>query len=260
MLAGWYGKLPCLGDFASRRLASDFIESWDAWLQRSIATSRRQLGEQWLDLFLTSPMWRFALGPGVCGDEAWAGLLVASVDKVGRYFPLTMAVELEPATDSSAIFGATEWYARLEATALAALSVDFSVEQLEAELAANPFPAQVSRIDGDASADAMAAWLATSAAPYALSLEGSEPLEQMMRNAGAALFRSMTSGKSFWWTVSPETGATAVHCAPGLPPDDYYAMLLGASAQAPGEAPSQLSQDPLQAFGFEEASDGSRIL
>src|ERR1043165_7880768 len=53
-IAGWYGKMPCLGDFASRRLTPDFITPWDAWLQRSIATSRQQLGEQWLEIYLTS--------------------------------------------------------------------------------------------------------------------------------------------------------------------------------------------------------------
>ena len=27
--AGWYGKLPTLGDFASRRLDNDFVDIWD---------------------------------------------------------------------------------------------------------------------------------------------------------------------------------------------------------------------------------------
>ena len=93
-IAGWYGKLPCLGDFASRRLDAEFITPWDAWLQRCIATSRQQLGEQWLDIYLTSPMWRFILAPGICGERACAGVLLPSVDKVGRYFPLTFALPL----------------------------------------------------------------------------------------------------------------------------------------------------------------------
>ena len=29
---GWHGKLPTLGDFASRRLEAPFIEAWDGWL------------------------------------------------------------------------------------------------------------------------------------------------------------------------------------------------------------------------------------
>jgi hypothetical protein len=33
--AGWYGKLACLGDFASRRLSREFIERWDGWRRRA---------------------------------------------------------------------------------------------------------------------------------------------------------------------------------------------------------------------------------
>src|SRR5512139_3843786 len=93
-MPGWYGKIPNLGDFASRRLPSRFIVAWDDWLQRALASSRAQLGGQWLDLYLTSPVWRFLLMPGVCGSAAWAGVLMPSVDRVGRYFPLTIALEL----------------------------------------------------------------------------------------------------------------------------------------------------------------------
>ena len=140
-VAGWYGKLPCLGDFASRRLSQDFIAPWDAWLQRSIATSRQQLGEQWLEIYLTSPMWRFIVAPGVCGERGWIGVLLPSVDKVGRYFPLTLALPLESDADVVALLGVQAWFAGLERIGLAALNVDYSANELEAALASHPFPA-----------------------------------------------------------------------------------------------------------------------
>ena len=40
VIPGWYGKLPSLGDFASRRLGADFIPPWDAWLQEVIHATR----------------------------------------------------------------------------------------------------------------------------------------------------------------------------------------------------------------------------
>jgi type VI secretion system protein ImpM len=90
MDVGFFGKLPTHGDFLRRRVADDFVAAWDPWLQECIADSRRVLGEQWLSIYLTSPVWRFALGPHVCGAAPVAGLLVPSVDRVGRYFPLTL--------------------------------------------------------------------------------------------------------------------------------------------------------------------------
>lgn len=90
MDVGLYGKLPTHGDFLRRRVADDFVAEWDAWLQQCIVASRAVLGEQWLETYLTSPVWRFAFGPHVCGALPVAGLLVPSVDRVGRNFPLTL--------------------------------------------------------------------------------------------------------------------------------------------------------------------------
>src|ERR1700733_5055101 len=90
MEAGFFGKLPSHGDFVRRRVADDFVAGWDAWLQSCLAQSRETLGDKWLDTYLTSPVWRFALAPAVCGAAAVAGILVPSVDRVGRYFPLTI--------------------------------------------------------------------------------------------------------------------------------------------------------------------------
>ncbi|HEX7686978.1 MAG TPA: type VI secretion system-associated protein TagF, partial [Burkholderiaceae bacterium] len=88
---GFYGKLPSEGDFVSRRLPWEFTSAWDDWLQQGMQASRGALGERWLELYLSAPVWRFQLAPGVCGPLAWRGLFFASVDRVGRYFPLTLA-------------------------------------------------------------------------------------------------------------------------------------------------------------------------
>src|SRR5262249_35940975 len=38
-IPGWYGKLPSLGDFASRRLPVEFVKAWDSCLQEVIPAS-----------------------------------------------------------------------------------------------------------------------------------------------------------------------------------------------------------------------------
>ena len=121
-VAGWYGKIASLGDFASRRLAPDFITRWDGWLQEVMSASRGHLGESWLDAYLTSPVWRFILFPGVCGEATWVGVFMPSVDKVGRYFPVTITCETPVFATTEREFNAlADWLDRIESLALSTL-------------------------------------------------------------------------------------------------------------------------------------------
>jgi type VI secretion system protein ImpM len=91
VIAGFYGKLPARGDFVRGALPRDFTDRWDAWLAAAIAGSRERMAEDWLPAFLEAPVWRFALSAGLCGGRAVLGLMLPSVDRAGRYFPLTFA-------------------------------------------------------------------------------------------------------------------------------------------------------------------------
>jgi type VI secretion system protein ImpM len=89
MTWGFTGKIPSRGDFVHCGLPRDFIDPWHDWQSSAISGSRALMGETWLDAFLEAPVWRFVLPRGMCGRHAGIGLIMPSVDKVGRYFPLT---------------------------------------------------------------------------------------------------------------------------------------------------------------------------
>ena len=89
MRCGLFGKMPAKGDFVSYGMERPFLGFWETWLQTGVAMSREQLGDAWLDAYLEAPIWRFWLGEGIAGSTV-AGALMASVDKVGRYFPLSV--------------------------------------------------------------------------------------------------------------------------------------------------------------------------
>ena len=130
MVQGFYGKLPSLGDFVTRELPRDFLDPWDEWLQQSIATSKSELGDSWLSTYLHSPIWRFVIVPEVCGATGWAGILMPSVDKVGRYFPLTIAAPLDPKINVLSVFNvAGDWFERVEQLARSALDDDFDLDR-----------------------------------------------------------------------------------------------------------------------------------
>ncbi len=129
---GFYGKLPILGNFVSRHLPKDFIEPWDDWLQHSIAVSKQALGENWLKTYLTCPIWRFALTPGLCGENGWMGIIMPSVDRVGRYFPLTIAVPISEQLHYPSLLSlSNNWYLELEKAALTALEDELDLHSLE---------------------------------------------------------------------------------------------------------------------------------
>lgn len=130
VLPGWYGKLPALGDFAGRRLPPLFVEPWDRWLAAGLGWWR-QSDEAWLDIYLAAPVWRFALGAGVPFElsPGYAGVLMPSVDRVGRYFPLTV-VRPRGRRENHA---PAAWLASLEQVAVAALNDDWDAERLDAE-------------------------------------------------------------------------------------------------------------------------------
>jgi type VI secretion system protein ImpM len=91
VIAGFYGKLPARGDFVRANLPRDFTDPWDEWLQSVIAGSQSLMGDAWLPAFLEAPVWRFILPHGMCGSQAVLGLMLPSVDRAGRYYPLTFA-------------------------------------------------------------------------------------------------------------------------------------------------------------------------
>ncbi len=133
--AGFYGKLPAHGDFVSRDLPPEFIHAWDQWLQQSISASRGLLGDRWLEIYLTSPIWHFAFPPGLLDEHAWLGLMSPSVDSVGRYFSICIAMPL-PASASAvaSLYASRAWFDELEKLVLSALEEQRSAESIEDSL------------------------------------------------------------------------------------------------------------------------------
>jgi type VI secretion system protein ImpM len=133
MTAGWFGKLPALGDFASRRLPDAWVAAWDAWLGDELAQARAALGEAaWHDVYMVAPVRRFWLAPGLLTREAWLGVLMPSVDSVGRQFPFTLAAPLLGGQGDLIDAWANErWLGAADALARQVLDPVFDVAALE---------------------------------------------------------------------------------------------------------------------------------
>lgn len=200
-MIGYFGKVPSHGDFVSRGLPPSLVEAWDAWLQQCIRESQRQLGDQWLTHYLTSPVWRFAISPGILGPEGSGGVMMPSVDRVGRYFPLTIA-----ATGAPALLDwyrkQAGWYDEIETLACAALDRGFRLEQLGAA----PEPATMS-------------------AAAVLSV-GSVWRMPFVEEVDERVIATALQGHSLWWTAAaPDAEARFLMCQ-GMPQPQAFAAML----------------------------------
>ncbi len=218
---GFYGKFPELGDFVNRRLPQEFIDNWDEWLQQSISSSREQLGENWLNAYLTSPIWRFAVDRGLLGDFPWCGLLMPSVDRVGRYFPLTLACRLPlDASLFSVFYNGGAWFDAAEQVILKALEEGLEMNDFDNQVVslgnlehvAMPFSHQPDKGFGQA---------------WRMPLADSD-CKPGLSGLAQNLIVQRLGTHSAWWSSGSENVAPSLLFCSELPrPRDFAAMLLG---------------------------------
>lgn len=128
---GLFGKLPAHGDFIQRHLPAGFINVWDEWLQHFVSGTKEQLADNWLDVYLTSPLWRFVLSEGVVDENNWAGIMIPSVDRVGRYYPFSIVKKLPQTVNPfEFIQQKSSWYKEIEDLALSALDGEILLDDL----------------------------------------------------------------------------------------------------------------------------------
>ena len=217
---GFFGKVTSHGDFVGRRLAPSFLQPWDAWVQAGLQRSRQALGAEWLPTWLSSPIWRFALAPGVCGEGGMAGLMMPSVDRVGRHFPLTLAAALAGRPLLDGAMWQAAWFSRLEELALSSLREDFLLDAFDAALCALGGP------PGDAAAPQ------PSAAGTVIALDTRQPLAVQLASASSGLLRAVAGsalhGHSLWWTDgSPRVAPCLLVCRALPAPAAFTALLDG---------------------------------
>lgn len=246
---GFFGKLPSVGDFVRRRVGDGIVTAWDAWLQESIASSRELLGDRWLELYLTAPMWRFVAPAGVLDDLPVAGILFPSVDRVGRYFPFTVFARL-PERSSGLVVAdrCAPWFERIEDLVLAQLEDEgHTVDEIDEVLAATS--EQLAAV-----LHAVPAHLGTMQfEDVGAGLTGYQhmPLGERVDIGPAALtwlgqlIGRSVPGAVFWWSSGSASVRPSWLITRGLPePRAFAAMLSGAWRDWPWAPGDTLVSEP----------------
>lgn len=232
MEVGLYGKLPTHGDFLRRRITDEFVTAWDAWLQASIASSRALLGDRWLEVYLTSPAWRFACSAGACGPAAVAGLMVPSVDRVGRYFPITLTWQPpDHVTPVDVATRSNQWFNAVERHVIETLSREYAdFEAFDERLVAlgeelddvyGPMRVKLESADAESLTAAYARqWQVPIGSPGELA----RVFEQLLYHRLRASFEPLV----LWWTEGSSIVVPSGLITTGLPaPESFGAFLDG---------------------------------
>jgi type VI secretion system protein ImpM len=216
---GWYGKLATLGDFAQRRLPPELVQLGDDWLSRAMSASRQQLGERWLDVYLTAPVIRYAWAPGVVDAAWWFGLLMPSCDNVGRYFPLLIAQRrARPPLDRLALDHLEAWYDHLARAATQTLGEGSTLEHFEQALSEAPpwpTPGTATTLTPDAIAGGM---------NYPLGARMS--LQHWLHALAVEDLHTRFAGCSIWWRQDDATQTASARVVAGLPDAATFAQML----------------------------------
>jgi type VI secretion system protein ImpM len=236
---GFFGKIPARGDFVTRRLDPAVVKPLDEWLQLSIATSQRQMGDAWLPSYLDTPIWRFVMGPGVCGGAAIAGVLMPSVDRVGRYFPLVLAAPLPGCTAPVRLIeSARAWFDTVETLALSSLEDGFDFDAFDGAAKALGIPPYETALDpGEASG-------------FRIGLDETGRMGETYGHILDQVLIGFNNSFSLWWTTGSDRVASSLLVAPGLPaPRNYAAFLDGRwerwGWERPGDTVLKLDADDL---------------
>lgn len=223
---GYHGKIPGRGDFVYNGLPREFIEPWDAWLQSGIASSRNRLLEQWLDTYLTSPIWRYYLSPGLCGKHGWAGVMMPSVDKVGRYFPLTMVCSLPVGLNPFDLMSKqTSWFVEAEELMLVLLDenqpnlsdLNQKVEQLGDYF---------NRQNSSSCEEEISPGIFGLGPLWRLPLKAVDEVAMSCSELSRQMLAARFSTYSLWWSDGSEQVTPSLLVSAGLPSADSFTALM----------------------------------
>lgn len=154
-----------------------------------------------------------------------------SVDKVGRYFPLTIALSftVQPGTLLS-IITARNWFMALEQLALKSLEADFSPECLDQYLLQHPFPLTRMDLPFLSDSELIHFWdtnhQTESTLNNKIELPDADDMVVFFTHMMEYQFTKADSHKSIWWRELPESKKIQLQCFTGLPEKDQFIALL----------------------------------
>lgn len=214
-IAGYYGKLPLRGDFIQRNVDPEFIQVWDGWLQNVITNSKEILGEHWLNYYLVSPIWRFYMR--LPNNSTYCGLMLPSVDKVGRYFPFAIASQVDNTIPAHThIINNDGWFNDVEQLAMNALDESIDFNELNSAI--------------DTVNETHHSLKQTIETPpihnFRVPLSNGMSIHQGFAQLTQVLPQAASQQYNYWWTEGNDHIEGNLFCSDTMPDDNVYTAML----------------------------------
>lgn len=119
--SGYFGKYPGYRDFVQHGLDAARIENLRMWAGEVMDYGSAHLGDEWLEVYLHSPIWRYCFKGKYAGNRITIGAAMPSLDGRGRYFPLIVECALEGVVSFENMERFQSFFDELEETMLATL-------------------------------------------------------------------------------------------------------------------------------------------
>lgn len=220
---GFYGKLPAFGDFLRRNVTPAFIEGWDNWLLRAMENAAWQLKDNWQPLYLNAPLWRFYLSEGVLDENAFLGIAMPSVDKVGRLYPFTLVVELQGQENPLALLASLESdLHRLEDFLIALLDEKtIDPQSLLEQVTQEVKTALSGRLTSGILSSAI-----TGGELFSCEMSDLQELAPAVSAMACHFIRQQTLEFSFWWSCGSRLRPPQFRVFDHMPPAEAYVTFL----------------------------------
>jgi type VI secretion system protein ImpM len=214
---GIFGKLPQKRDFIAFGIPRAILEPFENWLQSAVAASKNELGRNWQDQYLVAPIWRFWGGKDIFGVDC-IGVIMPSVDQVGRFFPLSVIYYDESGNGLVPPVSAEndQWFTDLEERLLHTLDEE---DDIEARLLTEGLAAPEEEVENSQrvgkSFDKGRIWR-----------EYGMPVSELLANISQSDYRAACEGRSFWWTNGGRSFGSIVYSQQGLPDPYFFTSMI----------------------------------
>ena len=217
---GWFGKLPCAGDFIYRRLPRTLLSGLDNWLQQGLSQLRGTYPAEWRGIYETAPTWNCAIPAAVTQvDLTLIGLIMPSRDRVGREFPLCAGVAVPGGGSRALLASAHDWLQQLGRLVVQAKARPSTVEAFDAAVCGIALPPPAAQAPGDGIGDILSMLNVDDASEDVPTIP--MPLAHSLPWPDLPRIFDESGSTSYWWTNTGAGGplrgfTTDVGLAPSL--------------------------------------------